>query len=264
MTSYDGWADVYDSIYAYVREDIPFYVQEAMRSGGPVLELGCGTGRVTVPIAKSGVDSVGLDNSEGMLEIARSKARLLETGQGKIDLRSGDMRDFSLGRTFPLAIIPFRGFLALLSVEDQVRCLTIIREHLEPDGRLIFNIFVPDPQMLVEDEDAAFHLRDVTDPDTGRTFVLWQQTGVDTFNQVLSVRLIVDEIDRKALWAKGSTATTRSGTPIASRCSICLRDAATRSSISTATSTTRHSTRTAGRWSGSPGLGFFDVISLPP
>ena len=80
MTSYDGWADVYDSIYAYVREDIPFYVQEAARSGGPVLELGCGTGRVTLPIAESGVDIVGLDNSERMLEIARSKARLLEDG----------------------------------------------------------------------------------------------------------------------------------------------------------------------------------------
>ena len=67
MTSYDGWADVYDSIYAYVREDIPFYVQEAVRSGSPVLELGCGTGRVTLPIAQSGIDIVGLDNSEGML-----------------------------------------------------------------------------------------------------------------------------------------------------------------------------------------------------
>ena len=195
MTSYDGWAGVYDSIYAYVQEDIPFYVREAARSGGTVLELGCGTGRVTLPIARSGVDVVGLDNSEGMLEQARGKARLLEDGHGAIDLRLGDMRDFSLGRTFPLVIIPFRGFLALLSVEDQVRCLTSIREHLEPDGRLTFNIFVPDPQMLVEDEDAAFHLRDVTDPDTGRASVVWQQTRVDTFNQVLSVRLIVDETD---------------------------------------------------------------------
>ena len=202
MTSYDGWADVYDSIYAYVREDIPFYVEEALLSGGPVLELGCGTGRVTVPIAKSGTNIVGLDNSKGMLEKARSKARLLEAGHGNMNLQMGDMRDFSLGRTFPLVIIPFRGFLALLSVEDQVRCLTIIREHLEPDGRLIFNIFVPDPQMLVEDEDAAFHLRDVTDPVTGRSFVLWQQTGVDTFNQVLSVRLIVDEIDRDGTVSK--------------------------------------------------------------
>ncbi len=196
MSSYDGWADVYDSIYAYVREDIPFYVQEASRSGGPVLELGCGTGRVTVPIAQSGIDIIGLDNSDAMLERARTKAHALEAGHGNIDLQLGDMRDFSLGRTFPLVIIPFRGFLALLSVEDQIRCLTGIREHLEPDGRLIFNIFVPDPQMLVEDEDAAFHLRDVTDPDTGRTSVVWQQTRVDTFNQVLSVRLIVDETDQ--------------------------------------------------------------------
>ena len=195
MTSYDSWADIYDSIYAYVREDIPFYVREAARSGGPVLELGCGTGRVTLPIAQSGVDVAGLDNSEGMLEKARSKARLLEDGHIRMELHVGDMRDFSLDRTFSLIIIPFRGFLALLSVEDRVRCLTSIRDHLEPDGRLIFNVFVPDPQMLVEDEDAAFHLRDVTDPDTGRTSVVWQQTRVDTFNQVLSVRLIVDEID---------------------------------------------------------------------
>ena len=202
MTSYEGWADVYDSIYAYVREDIPFYIQEAARSDGPVLELGCGTGRVTLPIAESGVDIVGLDNSERMLDIARSKARLIEDGKGGVDLHLEDMREFSLDRTFPLVIIPFRGFLALLSVEDQVKCLTSIREHLGPDGRLIFNIFVPDPQMLVEDEDAAFHLRDVTDPETGRTFVLWQQTGVDTFNQVLSVRLIVDEIDREGTVGK--------------------------------------------------------------
>ena len=202
MTSYDGWADVYDSIYAYVREDIPFYVQEASRSGGPVLELGCGTGRVTLPIAQSGIDIVGLDNSEGMLEKARGKARLLEDGHGRMNLRMGDMRAFSLDRTFPLIIIPFRGFLALLSVEEQVRCLTAIKKHLGPDGRLIFNIFVPDPQMLVEDEDAAFHLRDVTDPDTGRTFVIWQQTRVDTYNQVLSVRLIVDETDQNGTVGK--------------------------------------------------------------
>ena len=87
-------------------------------------------------------------------------------------------------------------------MEDQVRCLTGIKEHLQPDGRLIFNIFVPDPQMLVEDEDAAFHLRDVTDPDTGRTSIVWQQTRVDTFNQVLSVRLIVDEIDQEGAVGK--------------------------------------------------------------
>ena len=207
MTSYDGWADVYDSIYAYVREDIPFYVQEASRSGGPVLELGCGTGRVTLPIAQSGIDIVGLDNSEGMLEKSESKARPRRWAW-RMDLRMGDMREFSLDRTFPLIIIPFRGFLALLSVEDQVRCLTAIKKHLGPDGRLIFNIFVPDPQMLVEDEDAAFHLRDVTDPDTGRTSSSgsrreWTPTIRSCPSASSSTRPT-----KTGRWAKGSTATT--------------------------------------------------------
>lgn len=196
MTSYDRWARFYDSIYSYVREDIPFYVSEAKKSGGPVLELGCGTGRVTIPVARAGVDIVGLDNSNAMLDAAKRKISRIEGRHGQIDLRMGDMRRFDLGHAFPLIVIPFRGFLELLTVEDQIECLTSVKCHLSPDGRLIFNIFSPDPEMLVEDEDAVFHLRDVTDPETGHTFVLWQQTKMDNFHQVLSVRLMVDEINR--------------------------------------------------------------------
>lgn len=196
MTSYDRWARFYDSIYSYVREDIPFYVREAEQAGGPVLELGCGTGRVTIPIARAGVDVVGLDNSDAMLDAAKRKVSRIEGGHGKIVLRLEDMRNFDLNRTFPLIFIPFRGFLELLTVEDQIECLASVKRHLTPGGRLIFNIFAPDPQMLVEDEDAAFHLRDVTDPETGHTFVIWQQTKIDDFHQVLSVRLMVDDLDR--------------------------------------------------------------------
>ena len=196
MTWYDNWAEVYDSIYSYVREDIPFYVDEASRSGGPVLELGCGTGRVTLPIAHSGVDIVGLDNSEAMLDVAMGKTQRISNEQGNVEFIRADMRDFSLGRRFPLIIIPFRGFLALMTVEDQIRCLNNIKLHLAPDGRLIFNVFAPNLEMLVEDEDTAFHLRDVTDVKTGRQLVLWQQTRVDNFNQVLSVRIIADELDQ--------------------------------------------------------------------
>lgn len=196
MTSYDRWARFYDSIYSYVREDIPFYVREAEQSGGPVLELGCGTGRVTIPIALAGVDVVGLDNSDAMLDAAKRKVSQIEGGHGEIVLRLGDMRSFDLNRAFPLVVIPFRGFLELLTVEGQIKCLASVKRHLAPGGRLIFNIFAPDPQMLVEDEDAAFHLRDVTDPETGHTFVIWQQTKIDDFHQVLSVRLMVDDLDR--------------------------------------------------------------------
>ena len=196
MTSYDRWARFYDSIYSYVRDDIPFYVREGEQSGGPVLELGCGTGRVTIPIARAGVDVVGLDNSNAMLDAAKRKISQIEGGHGKIVLRLGDMRNFDLGRAFPLVVIPFRGFLELLTVEDQIECLASVKRHLTPGGRLIFNIFAPDPQMLVEDEDAAFHLRDVTDPETGHTFAIWQQTKIDDLHQILSVRLMVDDLDR--------------------------------------------------------------------
>ena len=196
MDPYDSWARVYDSIYSYVREDIPFYVDAAKRAGGPVLELGCGTGRVTVPIAEAGVEIVGLDSSEAMLEAASRKLEQASP-RGSVTLTRGDMADLpdEFSGRFALVIVPFRGFLSLLTVSEQERTLRGIRRSLRPGGRLVFNIFVPDLRMLVEDGDAAHHLRDVTDPETGRRLVVWHQSSYDNHNQVIFVRLIVDALD---------------------------------------------------------------------
>ena len=194
-SSYDAWADVYDLIYSYVKDDIPFYVEEARRSGEPVLDLGCGTGRVCIPIAKAGIDVVGLDISSAMLRVARCKSRCLVQGNGNLTLVEADMRDFSLNRLFSLVIIPFRGFLSLLSVEDQVAMLLNVKRHLADDGRLIFNIFVPDLNMMVQEGDVAYHLRDVTHPKTGAITVLWHQSRYDNYNQIMDVRIIVEELD---------------------------------------------------------------------
>ena len=71
----DLWSDIYDQVYFDVNEDIGFYVQESILSDGPVLELGCGTGRVTFPIAKEGIDLLALDNSIGMLNVALEKMK---------------------------------------------------------------------------------------------------------------------------------------------------------------------------------------------
>ena len=197
--TFDQWADIYDSVYSYVREDIPFYVEEAIRAGGPVLELGCGTGRVAIPIAEAGVDIVGLDSSEAMLDVARRKLRRLDGGGGSLTLVKADMRNFSpdpnVDGGFNLAIIPFRGFLSLLTVEDQMRTLLNVRRRLTPGGRLVFNIFVPDLNMLVQEGDVPYHLRDVTDPDTGARLVLWHQSRYDNYNQIINARIIVEELD---------------------------------------------------------------------
>ena len=200
-SSFDQWAEVYDSVYSYVTDDIPFYIDEARSAGGSVLELGCGTGRVAIPIAQAGIEIVGLDSSAAMLEVARRKAEKAPGARG-LRLVEADMRDFSLDEVFGLVIIPFRGFLSLLSVEDQIQALANVRAHLAPGGKLAFNIFVPDLNMLVQEGDVAYHYRDVTDPDTGTRYVLWHQSRYDNYNQIIDVRLIAEELDEKGTMLK--------------------------------------------------------------
>ena len=107
------------------------------------------------------------------------------------------MRDFSLRQpeAFNLVIIPFRGFLSLLTVDDQVRTLDNIKRHLAPGGRLIFNVFVPDLNMLLQEGDVAYHFRDVSDPDTGARLVIWHQSRYDNHNQIVNARVIIEELD---------------------------------------------------------------------
>ena len=94
---------------------------------------------------------MGLDLSPGMLDAARQKVAGLTKDEGSLLLLEGDMRELALDRAFNLVIIPFNGFLSLLSVDDQVRTLSRVRDHLAPGGRLIFDIFVPDADMLVQE-----------------------------------------------------------------------------------------------------------------
>jgi len=196
MTSrFDDWAEIYDSVYSYLKEDIAFYVEEATNVQGPVLELGCGTGRVAIPMAQAGAEVVGLDSSRAMLARARDKMDGATRGRGSLSLVRGDMRRLPFDRRFSLVVVPFRGFLSLLSAEDQERTLNEIRDRLGPGGRLVFNIFVPDLDMLVQEGDVPYHFRDVTDPQTGTTLVLWHQSSYDNYNQIISARLIVEELD---------------------------------------------------------------------
>jgi len=143
----DPWtAQVYDSANAQdmsVRV-MPFWLALAQESGGPVLELACGTGRVLLPLARAGIEVTGLDLSPHMLAMARRKlAREEQDVRARVRLVEGDMRDFALDDRFALILIPFRSFHALLERSDQKRCLQCCAAHLKPGGRLAIDVFDP-------------------------------------------------------------------------------------------------------------------------
>ena len=146
-------AETYDARTGTPAGEIEFYASRARTSGGPVLELACGTGRVTWPIARAGIDIVGLDREPAMLEQAERK-RESETVEASRHARfvSGDMSQFDLGQQFALVIIPFRAFLMLLTDAEQRGTLGCIHRHLRPDGRLIIDIFDPRYDLLAQEQ----------------------------------------------------------------------------------------------------------------
>jgi len=149
--SYAFVADLYDHVGPYrSRPDVAFFLNEAVNAGSRVLEIGCGTGRVLIPIARAGVEITGLDLSAHMLRICRERLdREPDAVQSRVRLLQGDMRAFYLEQRFTLATIPFRPFQHLLTVEDQLACLATIRRHLVDGGRLILDVFNPALDQLV-------------------------------------------------------------------------------------------------------------------
>ena len=135
-------ARYYDAAYAVLRapaRDVEFYTELARASGGPVLELACGTGRVLLEIAKQGIACTGVDLSPSMLERLREKG-----APPSLRLVQGAMQRFDLGaERFALIYTAFRGFQHLYTVEDQLACLACVRRHLAPGGAFAFDVFNP-------------------------------------------------------------------------------------------------------------------------
>ncbi len=146
---YDTIARIYDPWSVSVREDVGFYVDEALASGGPVVELAVGTGRIAVPTAKAGVQVIGVDESPGMLAVAREYAER-EGVTDRIELRVGDLRNPPVSERVPLVTIPFRSLLHMPSDAEKTRALAAARELLAPDGLLVFDVFAPSREDIEE------------------------------------------------------------------------------------------------------------------
>lgn len=146
---FDAFATYYDAHYGAteIPDDVAFYVGQAEAADGPVLEVGCGTGRVYLELLRAGVDADGIDISAASLDVLREKA----AAEGlDPSVRRADVTDFEPDRSYALVEVPFRAFLHLTTVPDQLAALESLHGALEPGGRLVLNAFTPSFEVICE------------------------------------------------------------------------------------------------------------------
>jgi SAM-dependent methyltransferase len=187
-------AKYYDDAYAAMDlVDAAFYVDLAKEYRGPVLEIGCGTGRVLLATAREGIEIHGLDNSAPMLAVLKEKiSRESAAVQKKITLHAGDMRDFRLDRKFALVTIPFRPMQHMFTVADQVAALKSAAAHVADGGTLAFDVFYPRFERLplgIGEEILEAEWWPTSTPDTViRRY--YRKEAVDKINQSYSLTFI--------------------------------------------------------------------------
>jgi len=190
---YSVLVDFYEQWAEHANDEIPFYVARAREARDPVVELGVGTGRVAIPIAQAGRDVIGVDVSGAMLTDAARRAALAGVAD-KVTFVEADMRSFVADPPVELVIIPFRSFLHLLTVDDQLAALTSIRDSLVRGGRLVLNFFVPDPAIQAEQDGRRISHGEFVD-ERGRRCEMWAIPVHDPTEQVLKLRVGLDVYD---------------------------------------------------------------------
>ncbi|AKF06264.1 class I SAM-dependent methyltransferase [Sandaracinus amylolyticus] len=190
-------ARLYDHTYARRKHDVRFYVEMAREIGGSVLELGAGSGRVALAIAREGIDVVAVDRMDSML--ARFRERLGRqpiAAREHVSIVKGDLLSLRLRRKFRLVIAPFNVFMHLYRREDVEAALATCRAHLMPrDGRLVFDVLMPDFRAFVRDPHRQYRARPIVDPSDGRKWEYGEQFQFDPATQIQMVTSVLRNPD---------------------------------------------------------------------
>lgn len=187
---------LYDVEYTGMYEDVAYYVQLARRSRGPVLELGCGNGRITIPIARSGVEIHGIDKSSAMLADMEEKLRS-EPVSVRLRVRCGpgDFRRIEGDTRFPLIILPFNALHHCEGVADIEAVLAGVRARLAPGGTFALDCYLPDPILYARDPNRRYEERTFVDPRTAATLYSWEQGYWDSATRIHHVRYVYESED---------------------------------------------------------------------
>ncbi|OIO98695.1 MAG: hypothetical protein AUK03_00915 [Anaerolineae bacterium CG2_30_64_16] len=191
--AYDRNARFFDADYADYLDDLPTIEAFAQRTGGPLLELGCGTGRLAIPLAQAGYQVTGVDLSPAMVTIARDKAARAGVTQ-RVTLIQGDYTDTPLGGPYRLAFVVMNTFLHLLSQADQLAALRHWAAHLTAGGLLLIDVMYPDVAHLASFDGRLELEKSWTDKETGHTVMKQLARTVDLAEQTLHVTLVYDEV----------------------------------------------------------------------
>lgn len=198
MAAFDAWAPYYDLIHRGLPGEAEFYVGHAVRTGGPVLELACGTGRLALPMALSGVPVVGVDNARAMLDICQEKAADLAIPPGRIALIEADMAALCLDAQFEFIALAYRGFMHLMSRAEQRACLQGVRERLSADGRFIMNTWIPRAEVVAANSregHAVFRQAGKYEPpEVEHTLLHYYSVHYDEFGQCLTEEHVLHEL----------------------------------------------------------------------
>ncbi|MBI4721665.1 MAG: class I SAM-dependent methyltransferase [Candidatus Stahlbacteria bacterium] len=160
-------------------DDISFYLHKIKNYGEPVLELACGTGRITIPMAEQGIQITGLDISEPMLAQAKRKAERID-----IEWVKADCRDFKLSKKFNLIFVPFNSIAHIHDLESIKSCLSYVKMHLKDNGRFIIDIFNPCLNILTRDPSNRYPVAEYPDPDGKGNVVITENNVYDSATQI--------------------------------------------------------------------------------
>ncbi|UCC85572.1 MAG: class I SAM-dependent methyltransferase [Anaerolineales bacterium] len=190
----DPFVSFYERFYGERHDDLQMYRDFALAADGSILELGCGTGRVLIPLALDGHNVTGLELSADMLARAQAKVDAAQLGD-RVTLIQGDMRDFEIPSRFGLAFIPINTFMHCYDTQEQLACLRRIHGHLQPGGQLVVDVYHPDPQALLESDGRLVSQGTMLHPETGNTVHRFYTRRLDLATQTQHITFIVDEID---------------------------------------------------------------------
>ena len=195
---YYGDGDWYDAEYVHIGGDIPYYASVGAGAKGPVLELACGTGRLTIPMAQAGAEVVGVDLVPAMITRAQDKRSILpKADRDRLEFIIGDMRSVRLGRKFAGVIIAFNTLMHMTTDDDLERCFETVREHLEPEGLLYMDLHTPHPAVVPrQDPLGRYDPQEMIDPATGHRYIVTENNAYNERTQINSMQFFYQRVDQ--------------------------------------------------------------------